>query len=180
MTIRPNLLVIRVSDLGASRSFYEALGLEFRVEKHGSGPEHLSYGKDGFVFEVYQRRSETDSTSAVRIGFSVPSLDPILSKLDEIRAEIVSKPKGSQWGRRAVFRDPDGHAVELSEQSEAVRVTPRRPTTLHARFMVTVLLGSLLVAGCSSPEPDRSEALRPVENQAAKIGKRINIEFDRG
>lgn len=116
MTVRPNLLVIRVADLEASRRFYEALGLDFQVEKHGSGPEHLSYALSGFVFEIYPRRSEADSTSSVRIGFGLPALDPfLLDKLRSLGAELVSGPKESEWGRRLVLRDPDGHTVELLE-----------------------------------------------------------------
>ncbi len=113
--MRPNLLVIRVSDLTAARNFYETLGIEFRMEKHGSGPEHFTYAKDGFVFEVYPRRSASDSTSAARIGFSVPSLGSILTKLAAIGAEVVAEARESEWGWRAVVRDLDGHTVELLE-----------------------------------------------------------------
>jgi len=115
VTARLNLLVIRVADLAASRAFYEALGLEFVLEKHGSGPEHLSCSRGGFVFEVYPRRSQADSTSKVRIGFSLPALHPLLDELRGIGAEFVSGPKESEWGRRLVLRDPDGHRVELLE-----------------------------------------------------------------
>ena len=115
MSIRPSLLVIRATDLVAARAFYEALGLDFELEKHGNGPEHLSHAKSGFVFEVYPRRSNSDSTSSVRLGFSVASLASVLISLEDVGAEVVSKPKESEWGRRAVVRDPDGHTVELLE-----------------------------------------------------------------
>lgn len=116
MATRPNLLVIRVADLAASRKFYEALGLELRLEKHGNGVEHFTHVMDGFVFEVYPRRSASESTSAVRIGFSVPSLGSILPKLVGIGAEVVTEVTESEWGRRAVVRDLDDHVVELLEE----------------------------------------------------------------
>ena len=109
----PSLVVIRVTDLEAARAFYEALGLDFQLEKHGKGPEHLSHAASGFVFEIYPRRSTTDSTAAVRLGFSVPSLTAVLTRLNRTEAEVVSKPQESTWGLRAVLRDPDGHTVEL-------------------------------------------------------------------
>jgi len=55
VSVRPNLLVIRVAEMGASRIFYGALGRDLKVEKHGAGPEHLSYAKNGFVFEICPR-----------------------------------------------------------------------------------------------------------------------------
>jgi len=132
--VRPNLLVIRVADLGAARIFYGALGLDLKVEKHGAGPEHLSYAKNGFVFEIYPRRSDTDSTSAVRIGFSVPAFDPfLLSKLQDLGAEFVSEPTESEWGRRVVLRDPDGHTVELLEVGYTVEDLNRADPEAFAR-----------------------------------------------
>ena len=53
VTPAPNLLVLRAADLAASRRFYEALGLEFVVERHGKGPEHLAASLGEFVFELY-------------------------------------------------------------------------------------------------------------------------------
>lgn len=118
MTARLNLLVIRVADLGAARRFYEALGLDPQVEQHGTGPEHLSCVKHGIVFEIYPRQAGTKSTAAVRIGFSVPALDShFLSKLRGSGAEFVSEPGDSEWGRRVVLRDPDGHRIELVEEA---------------------------------------------------------------
>lgn len=115
MSARPNLLVIRVGDLASSRAFYEALGVELRSEKHGTGPAHWTHDSDGFVFEIYPRRTEADSTSAVRLGFSVPALAPIMPRLAALGAEIVTPPQESEWGLRAVVRDQDGHVVELRE-----------------------------------------------------------------
>jgi hypothetical protein len=37
----------------------------------------------------------------------------IVEMLSQIGAEIITPPKDSEWGRRAVVRDLDGHVVEI-------------------------------------------------------------------
>jgi len=48
-----------------------------------------------------------------RLGFSVPSLERVLEALQALGTAVVSQPKATAWGRRAVVQDPDGRAVEL-------------------------------------------------------------------
>ena len=79
MTVRPNLLVIRSADLDRAGRFYEALGLAFRRERHGNGPEHLACDAGGFALEIYPRQNDGDSTAAVRLGFAVPDVDAAAS-----------------------------------------------------------------------------------------------------
>ena len=110
-----NLVVIRSADLGRSAQFYETLGLNFTKHRHGSGPEHLSCELSPAEFEIYPRSSDSDSTQSTRIGFRVPSLDAAVKLLQEIGVTVLSPPKDSPWGRRAVVDDFDGHRVELAE-----------------------------------------------------------------
>ena len=107
-----NLIVIRVEDLNRSKKFYETLGINFSYEQHGNGEQHLSAMLEGIVFEIYPSSNNID-TSAVRLGFRVASVDNTIEELQAIETVIVSPPKDSQWGRRAVILDPDGHKVEL-------------------------------------------------------------------
>lgn len=115
MTAHLGLVVIRARDMAASRTFYESLGLTFQEEKHGGGPAHLSSTATGVVFEIYPRRSDADSTSAVRIGFTVESIESVLANVGSAPGAVVTPPKTTQWGRRAVVQDPDGHTIELLE-----------------------------------------------------------------
>jgi lactoylglutathione lyase len=110
-----NLVVIRTADSDKSARFYELLGLRFQKHRHGTGPEHLACEMGAAVFEIYSRKDESDSTSAVRLGFKVAKLDAVVAGLQEIGVTVVSPPKDSPWGRRAVVDDPDGHRVELTE-----------------------------------------------------------------
>lgn len=113
-----NLLVIRSADMEAAASFYEQLGFRFTLHAHGSGPAHYATEDAGCVFEIYPLRPGDAPTSAVRFGFQVESLDRILDALVSAGAKVISKPKASPWGYRAVIEDRDGHRVELTERIE--------------------------------------------------------------
>lgn len=109
------LVVLRVADLGRARAFYEALGLVFVEERHGTGPAHLSARLGDLLLELYPRRSSDDSTSATRLGFAVEGVDALVQFLPR----VITPPTDGPWGRRAVVQDPDGHTVELTETARA-------------------------------------------------------------
>ncbi len=112
-----NLVVIRSADLDRSARFFAAVGVRLAPERHGTGPKHLAGQAGGAVLEVYPS-GDTGSTAGVRLGFRVPSLAGVLASLAEVEAVVVvSPPKKSPWGLRAVVTDPDGHRVELVEGS---------------------------------------------------------------
>ena len=109
----PNLLVIRSPNIERAVTFYETLGIRFQRHSHGKGPEHYASETCGFVFEIYPQRDESASTTSTRIGFNVDSVDGSLELLAKLDIDVVSPAKDSEWGRRAVVRDLDGHTVEL-------------------------------------------------------------------
>lgn len=108
-----NLVVLRSPDIARAAAFYSRLGLEFRQHRHGSGPEHFAAElPSGGVFELYPV-ADGASTLGTRIGFRVPSVDQAVAALSDYPGAVVSAPRDSEWGRRAVVADPDGHRVEL-------------------------------------------------------------------
>ena len=111
-----NLIVLRSANLPRATAFCERLGLQFARRRHGSGPEHFAAELGGGVFEVYPQAAGGPSTPGTRIGFSVSSLDAAIAALHEYPGAVISPPKNSEWGRRAVIADPDGHRVELLQQ----------------------------------------------------------------
>lgn len=113
--VQLNLVVIQSADIERAAAFYRLLGLDFVKHAHGSGLEHFSSKLDQATFEIYPRRDGTDSTIGTRLGFCIASLEVTIAKLQKIGARIVSLPKDSAWGRRAIVDDPDGHRVELTE-----------------------------------------------------------------
>jgi predicted enzyme related to lactoylglutathione lyase len=113
--VQLNLVVIRAQDIDRAAEFYGLLGLEFQKHRHGSGPEHYTSEQGGTVFEIYPRQNQAEGSAGIRIGFRVPSIDALIAALEGVGARIVSPPKDSPWGRRAVLDDLDGHRVELTE-----------------------------------------------------------------
>lgn len=108
-----NLVVLRSPDIHRAVEFYRHLGLEFYLHAHGSGPEHYASEVNGMVFEIYPLGPKSSPTTGTRIGFRVDDVDRILSVMLETGATVTTEPTDSEWGRRAVIRDMDGHVVEL-------------------------------------------------------------------
>lgn len=94
--------------------FYETMGLLFERHSHGNGPEHFASEMCGFVFEIYPAGNDSDTTAVARIGFNVDNVDSVVDTLLAIGAELRTKPADTEWGRRAVVHDLDGHIVELT------------------------------------------------------------------
>jgi predicted enzyme related to lactoylglutathione lyase len=107
-----SLLVIQARNLESAKAFYDLVGLSFRAEQHGSGAPHYSAALGPLTLEIYPCQSDR-SHLPLRIGFQVPNVDEKLELLRRHGAKVVSEPKDSPWGRRAVVEDPDGNRVEL-------------------------------------------------------------------
>jgi lactoylglutathione lyase len=113
-TARVNLVVLRVADIDRAAAFYALLGVAFSKHAHGNGPMHYAAECGGVVFELYPATEEQAVSSSARIGFAVGDVDDVAAKLGAVAgARLVTAPKDSEWGRRAVVADPDGHRVEL-------------------------------------------------------------------
>jgi lactoylglutathione lyase len=120
---RLNLVVLRSPNLDRAETFYQALGIMFSREKHGTGPEHLAAvlgdaASGELVFEIYPQR-DAMSTRDVRVGFAVASLEALVAVATATGGTLVSPISESPWGLRAVVADPDGHRVELSQITKA-------------------------------------------------------------
>lgn len=115
---RFNLLTICSTDIDRAVVFYQALGLRFSRHAHGAGPEHYCSEDAGVIFEIYPLQPGKTPTVDTRLGFAVDSVDSVADRLSAIGAHVVSGPRESPWGRRAVLTDFDGHRVELTAVSE--------------------------------------------------------------
>src|SRR5579863_6057663 len=104
-----NLVVLRSSDIDRAAAFYREMGLSFTKHAHGSGPEHYASKVNGFVFEIYPLTAKSSPTTGTRIGFKVDSIDGMVASLSKIGATVVTPPTDSEWGRRAVIKDFEGH-----------------------------------------------------------------------
>src|SRR5689334_22944753 len=111
-----NLVVLRVADIDRSSAFYRALGIAFEKHAHGGGPVHLANEENGLVFELYPATREQPVSTSTRLGFVVTDVDHLVTSLaSQTGVRIFVSPTDSEWGRRAVVADPDGHRVELVE-----------------------------------------------------------------
>jgi hypothetical protein len=90
----------------------------FIRHRHGKVPEPLSSIIGETVFEIYPANGANESTAATRLGFSVPSLTNALGQRRGLDATVQAEPSNTEFGRRAVVRDFEGHKVELYEKSE--------------------------------------------------------------
>ena len=113
------LLVLCTSRMEASLAFYRAVGLLLVEEKHGSGPVHYSCQMGDTVVEIYPGAAheilDYRNGGAAMPGFNVASLETVLTAIEQTGAPILTAPRTTVWGRRAVVQDPDGRAVELNE-----------------------------------------------------------------
>ena len=123
-----NLIVLRSSDIDRAARFYQAMGLLFTKHRHGSGPEHYASEVNGFVFEIYPLGTAT-STVSTRVGFSVDDVDSVVEMLLDVGGELLSGPKESEWGRRAVMKDLDGHTLELLTPPNRDRIVTSSKTS---------------------------------------------------
>ena len=51
----------------------------------------------------------------IEIGFVVTDLDAVDERLRAAGTTIVRAPEDLPWGRTAVYRDPDGNSVSLTQ-----------------------------------------------------------------
>lgn len=114
MTVTLNLVVIKSKNIEESVSFYEELGLDFKKEQHGQGPEHYACELNHLVFEIYPSLIN-DIDAQTRIGFTVSNVEKVINNLRVKGAEIITELTESTWGKRAVVQDPDGYKIELLE-----------------------------------------------------------------
>jgi lactoylglutathione lyase len=116
MTLDLNLLVLRCRDVELTRRFYEKLGFVFTEERHGTGPHHFAWAKNGFVLELYPT-PQGQPPDNVRLGFSTPLLADVSGTIRHDPEVTVLKPPDTTADRLVMLlQDPDGRKVEVSQQ----------------------------------------------------------------
>jgi lactoylglutathione lyase len=115
--IHLSLVVIRSVNLEESVKFYQMLGLNFEKHQHENGLEHFASNIGQATFEIYPQTARMGATTGTRLGFQVLDVDSLVIRLQKADVTVITKPSVSEWGRRAVVVDPDGHRIELIQQS---------------------------------------------------------------
>ena len=121
--------MLRITDPGRSRAFYEALGMAFRRElpivRNGEleatnyflgfpGQDEeleLTFNHDGRTYEL--------GTAYGHVALAVDDLDETLTRLKEQGIEPEREPyRVREGGSRICFvQDPDGYRIELIDRS---------------------------------------------------------------
>lgn len=108
------LIVLRCPDIERSKLFFEALGLRWTREKHGSGPSHWSCSFGKIVLELYPGADVQECTQ--RLGFRVRSIDAILPSVLDAGGVVLENDRKRGF---ALVRAPNGTKVELTQSQVA-------------------------------------------------------------
>jgi len=122
---RINHIGIRVSDLDASREFYEKIGFEFVLGPVGPEPvaimEHPSGVNINFILNANQEKVENvlmdiplKHTGYTHMALEVTNLESVKSQLDSKNIPITGGPITLPDGGALIFiRDPDSNVIEF-------------------------------------------------------------------
>ena len=113
------LIVLKTHDVDVLRRFYEAIGIAFVEERHGSGPIHFASPIAGTVLEIYPLPREQSADDTTRLGFVIPDVDKTVALLHSTGSRVQKAPQQTEWGYMAVVADPDGRSVELHQSTLA-------------------------------------------------------------
>ncbi len=108
-----SLLVLKTHQADGLRCFYGTLGIEFEQEQHEKGPVHFAGRIGHTVMEIYPLRIGEKADATTRLGFVVRDLNETLELLRKRQPSPIAELRKTEWGIRAVVRDPDGRTVEL-------------------------------------------------------------------
>lgn len=108
-------LVLRTHKLGELVGFYSAIGFDFEEEQPGKGPLHYAAAAGDATLELYPLPEGAAVDASTRLGFRVEDVVVTVQAVRDIGGRVESKPNSGPSGLRAVVRDPDGRAVELTQ-----------------------------------------------------------------
>ncbi len=113
---RLSMLVLKTHQVAAVVAFYETIGLSFTEEQHGSGPLHFAGQANDVLIEIYPLPEDKPVDTTTRLGFAVDNIAEVLNALLQRELSPPKTAKQTEWGLRAVVKDPDGRAVELYQK----------------------------------------------------------------
>lgn len=117
-----SLIVITSHDIEQTCKFYRAIGLDFKKEKHNSGPEHYAAPFGATVIEIYPCKKNQKPADCL-FGFTVNSIGVVLEKIEAVGGRLVVGPKQEDGKLTATIEDPDGRTVHLYENKESMRLS---------------------------------------------------------
>jgi predicted enzyme related to lactoylglutathione lyase len=120
---RFNGLQVWAADLAASAKFYgQFLGLELDDEPHqhaGNEAPHYDVAWGDFASGDYMlfhlaQAEPGQHTSGAQIGITVGDVDAVHQTAGQFGVAVLVEPHDGEWGRNAVYEDPDGNIVSVT------------------------------------------------------------------
>ncbi len=111
------------ADLAAAARFYgQFIGLELDDEPHqhdGNDALHydLAWGdfaSGNYVMLHLAQGEPGQQTTGAEIGITVEDIDGIHDRVAEFGVTVHTAPHDGEWGRNAVYEDPDGNLVSVT------------------------------------------------------------------
>lgn len=120
MSVLLPAIVLYSRNMERTVKFYNRLGFQFKVEKHGEGPRHYACECGGIILELYPRSGQVGETSRMRamdcrIVVPVESLQVTLKTVSRL-SKVVLSPREDGAYYTALIEDPDGRHVLLREK----------------------------------------------------------------
>lgn len=120
---RLNSLQVWAADLVASARFYgEFIGLDLPDEPHqhdGNDALHydLAWGdfdSGDYVLLHLAQAEPGQHTTGAAIGITVDDVDAVHLKASQFGVTVLKQPHDGEYGRNAVYQDPDKNAVSIT------------------------------------------------------------------
>jgi lactoylglutathione lyase len=111
------LIVIRSKDPQALSLFYGLIGVEFEYHKHGTSPMHYSGRLGSAILELYPlAKSQREVDLFLRLGIAVDNFEATILRLKSENVPFESEPSNTEFGFRAIVKDPEGRKVEIYQR----------------------------------------------------------------
>ncbi|MGH3168399.1 MAG: VOC family protein [Trebonia sp.] len=120
---RLNSLQVWAADLAATAEFYgQFIGLELDDKPHqheGNEAPHydLSWGdftSGNYMLLHLAQAGPGQHTTGAEIGITVADVDAVHQKVARFAVTVLRPPRDGQWGRNAVYEDPDRNIVSVT------------------------------------------------------------------
>jgi predicted enzyme related to lactoylglutathione lyase len=120
---RLHSLQVRAADLAAAAKFYgQFIGLELDDEPHQhDGNEALHYdlawgdfASGEYVMLHLAQAGPGRHTTGAEIGITVDDVDAVHEKAAQFGVTVLADPHDGEWGRNAVYQDPDQNIVSIT------------------------------------------------------------------
>ena len=120
---RLNSVQVWAADLAAAAKFYgQFVGLELDDEPHQhEGNEALHYdlawgdfASGEYVMLHLAQAGPGQHTTGAEIGITVDDVDAVHAKAAQFGVTVLAHPHDGEWGRNAVYEDPDQNIVSVT------------------------------------------------------------------